>query len=70
MEDRLSSGIGSTCHKLGQGNRVRSLHELSKSASVSEGKGRTKVFPNFLFTWTNKEQVFFILEQVETNLFF
>jgi hypothetical protein len=35
------------CHKLGQGDRVHSLHELSKSASVSEGQGRTKVFPNF-----------------------
>jgi hypothetical protein len=25
------------CHKLGQGDRVRSLHELSKSANVGEG---------------------------------
>jgi hypothetical protein len=32
------------CHKLGQGDRVRSLHELSKSASVGEGQGQTKAF--------------------------
>jgi hypothetical protein len=38
------------CHKLGQGDRVRSLHELSKSANVSEGKGQTKTFPDFLCT--------------------
>jgi hypothetical protein len=44
MEDRLSSGTG-TCHKLGQGDRIRNLHELSKSANVSEGKGQTKAFP-------------------------
>jgi hypothetical protein len=50
------------CHKLGQGNRVRSLHELSKSANVSEGKRWTKAFPNFLYTWTNKKQMFFILD--------
>jgi hypothetical protein len=25
------------CHKLGQGNRVCNLHELSKSVSVGEG---------------------------------
>jgi hypothetical protein len=51
-----------TCHKLGQGYRVRNLHELIKSATMSEGKGRTKAFPNFLCTWTNKEQMFFILD--------
>ncbi len=28
------------CHKLGQGDRI--LHELSKSASVGEGQGRTQ----------------------------
>jgi hypothetical protein len=50
-----------TCHKLGQGNRVRSLHELSKNARVGEGQGRTKTFSNFLCIWTDKEQVFFIL---------
>jgi hypothetical protein len=27
------------CHKLGQGDYVRSLHELSKSARVDEGQG-------------------------------
>jgi hypothetical protein len=26
-----------TCHKLGQGDRVRNLHELIKSANVGEG---------------------------------
>ncbi len=25
------------CHKLGPGDRVRSLHELNKSANVNEG---------------------------------
>jgi hypothetical protein len=25
------------CHKLGQGDRVRDLHELNKSANVGEG---------------------------------
>jgi hypothetical protein len=25
------------CHKLGQGDRVRNLHELSKNAHVGEG---------------------------------
>ncbi len=61
--------VQTTCHKLGQGDRVRSLHELNKSASVSEGKGRTKTFPNFLCIWTNKEQVFFILNlpQIATS---
>jgi hypothetical protein len=49
------------CHKLGQGDRVRSLHELNKSVRVGEGQGRTKTFPNFLCIWTNKEHVFFIL---------
>jgi len=49
------------CHKLGQGNRVHSLHELNKSVNVGEGQGRTKVFPNFLCVWTDKEQVVFIL---------
>jgi hypothetical protein len=48
MEDRLSSGTGSMSHKLDQGDRVHNLHELSKSANVSEGKGRTKAFPDFL----------------------
>jgi hypothetical protein len=37
-----------TCHKLGQGDRVCSLHELSKNARVGEGQGRTQAFPNFL----------------------
>jgi hypothetical protein len=50
-----------TCHKLGQGDHVRNLHEPNKSARVGEGQGRTKVFPNFLCIWTDKEQVFFIL---------
>jgi hypothetical protein len=36
------------CHKLGQGDRVRSLHEFSKSASVGEGQGRTKALLDFL----------------------
>jgi hypothetical protein len=36
------------CHKLGQADRVLSLHELSKSVNVSDGKGRTKVLPDFL----------------------
>ncbi len=49
------------CHKLGQGDHVRSLHEFSKSVSVGEGQGRTKAFPNFLCIWIDKEQVFFIL---------
>jgi hypothetical protein len=49
------------CHKLGYNNRIRSLHELNKSAHVGEGQGQTKMFPNFLCIWTNKEQVFFIL---------
>ncbi len=48
------------CHKLCQGNRVRSLHELSKSARVDERQGQTKVFPNFLCIWTDKEQMLFI----------
>jgi hypothetical protein len=43
------------CHKLGQGDRVHSLHELSKSARVGEGQGGTKSFPNFLCTWISKE---------------
>jgi hypothetical protein len=60
MKDILSFGTG-TCHKLGQGDYVRSLHELNKSASVGEGQGRTKVFPSFLCIWTDKEQVLFIL---------
>jgi len=36
MEDRLSSGTAA-CHKFGQGDRVRSLHEFSKNARVDEG---------------------------------
>jgi hypothetical protein len=40
--------ILATCHKFGKGDHVRSVHELSKSASVSEGQGRTKAFPHFL----------------------
>jgi hypothetical protein len=52
MEDRLSFGIGA-CHKLGQGDYFRSLHELSKSASVGEGQDRTKAFPEFLRIWTD-----------------
>jgi hypothetical protein len=36
MEDRLSSEL-TVCHKLGQGDRVHSLHELNKSANVGEG---------------------------------
>jgi len=43
------------CHKLGQGDRVCNLHELSKNAHVGEGQGQTKAFPNFLCIWTNKE---------------
>jgi hypothetical protein len=57
--------VQATCHKLGQGDRVRSLHELSKSANVSdvsEEKGRIEAFLDFLCTWTNKEQMFFILD--------
>ncbi len=49
------------CHKLGQGDCVRSLHEPSKSARVGEEQGRTKAFLNFLCIWTDKEQMFFIL---------
>jgi hypothetical protein len=49
------------CHKLGQGNRVHSLHEFNKSASVDEGQGQTKVLHNFLCIWTDKEQMFFVL---------
>jgi hypothetical protein len=49
-------------HKLGQGDRVSSLHELNKSASVSEGQGQTKAFLDLLCIWTNKEQVFFIFD--------
>ncbi len=49
------------CHKLGQGDRVHSLHELIKNARVGEGQGQTKSFFNFLCIWINKEQVFFIL---------
>ncbi len=49
------------CHKLGQGHRVCSLHELNKSARVGEGQGRTKMLFNFLCMWTYKEQVLFIL---------
>jgi hypothetical protein len=48
------------CNKLGQGDRVHSLHELSKNARVGEGHGRTKAFLNFLCIWTDKEQVLFI----------
>jgi hypothetical protein len=44
-------------HKLSQGNRVCSLHELSKNVHV----GQTKAFPNFLCIWIDKEQVVFIL---------
>jgi hypothetical protein len=43
-----------TCHKLGRGNSVRSLHELSKSARVGEGKGKTKAFLNFLCIFGHK----------------
>jgi hypothetical protein len=50
------------CHKLGQSYHVSSLHEFNKSASVSEGQGQTKAFPDFLYIWTNKEQVFFIFD--------
>jgi hypothetical protein len=35
------------CHKLGQGDRVHSLHELNKNVSVGDGQGQTKAFPNF-----------------------
>jgi len=49
------------CHKLGQDDRVCSLHEFNKSAHVGEGQGRTKAFLNFLCVWTDKKQVFFIL---------
>jgi hypothetical protein len=44
MEDKLIA----TCHKLGQGDNVRSLHELNKSVSVDERQDQTKAFPNFL----------------------
>jgi hypothetical protein len=54
MEDRLSLVL-ITCHKLGQGDHVRSLHELNKSANVGEGQGRTKAFLDFLCIWTDKE---------------
>jgi len=43
------------CHKLGQGDHVRSLHDFNKSACVGEGQGRIKAFPNFLCIWTDKE---------------
>jgi len=33
---------------LDQGDCVRSLHDLNKSARVGERQGRTKVFLNFL----------------------
>jgi len=58
-----------TCHKFGQGNRARSLHELSKSAHVGEGQGRTKAFPNFMRILTGKEQMLFIfyLPQIATS---
>ncbi len=49
------------CHKLGQGDCVRSLHEPNKSVCVGEGQGQTKTFLNFLCIWTNKEQMLFIL---------
>jgi len=49
------------CHKFGKGNRVRSLHEFSKSVRVGEGQGRTKAFLNFLCIWSDKEQMLFIL---------
>jgi hypothetical protein len=49
------------CHKLSQGDCVHSMHELNNSASVGEGQGRTKMFPNFLCIWTDKEQMLFIL---------
>jgi hypothetical protein len=43
MEDKLSFAnclqVLAMCHKLGQGNRVRSMHELNKSAHVGEGQG-------------------------------
>jgi hypothetical protein len=47
MEDNCPLVLAA-CHKLGQGNHVHSLHELSKSACVGEGQDRTKAFPNFL----------------------
>jgi hypothetical protein len=56
------------CHKLSQGDRVRSLHEFNKSVSVGEGQGQTKVFPNFLCIWTDKEQVLFILYLPQQSL--
>jgi hypothetical protein len=65
------------CHKLGQGDRVCNLHEISKNVgqgdrvynlheinnnvSVGEGQGQTNVFTNFLCIWTDKVQVLFIL---------
>ncbi len=49
-------------HKLGQGDRVHSLHEFNKSVSVDEGQGQTKAFPNFMCIWTDKGQVFFTQE--------
>jgi hypothetical protein len=38
MEDIL-------CHKLGEGDRVRSLHEPNKSARVGEGARSNKNIP-------------------------
>jgi hypothetical protein len=43
------------CHKLCLGDRVCSLHEISKSLSVGEGQGRTKVLPNFLCIWNSSK---------------
>jgi len=31
------------CHKLGNGDRVHSLHELSKSSSVGEGRSNKSI---------------------------
>jgi hypothetical protein len=37
LDRGLVKDLQAACHKLSQGDRVRSLHELSKIANVSEG---------------------------------
>ncbi len=55
-EREIMEEVLTACDKHGHGNHVRSLHELSKSASLGEGYGRTKAFSNFLCIWRNKKQ--------------
>jgi hypothetical protein len=51
MENKLSSGmVLGACHKLGQGNCVRSLHELSKSARVGEGHMSSEIIQSVAFS--------------------